>query len=148
MKSIQTVDIATMKKGQLIKVPTERYGIAFIDDQLAVNGYGKIYIISKTSDLNKTLDVGGSTVYSLSVSQKNQLYYALADIGKSKLKYIELDETVTSVSDEDTQGMIGVKSDRIGNVYFLDTNTSNLKLFSFEDKSLKTVLTAKDKLSI
>ncbi|VDI04369.1 Hypothetical predicted protein [Mytilus galloprovincialis] len=144
-KSVQTVDIAAMKKGQLIKVPTECYGIAIIDDQLAVGGYGKIYIISKTGDLKKTLDVGERTVHSLSVGPKNQLYFAQDE--KSKLKYIGLDGTVTSVSAEDTHNVIGVLSDRIGNAYFLEYRASNIKLFSFEDKSIKTILTSKDGLT-
>ncbi|CAG2246529.1 unnamed protein product [Mytilus edulis] len=147
MKFIQTVDIATMKKEQLIKVPEQCYGIAIIDDQIAVGGYGKIYIISKTGDLKKTLDVGGRTVHSISVGQNNQFYFAQADMGKSTLKSVGLDGTVTSVSAEETQGVIAVKGDRIGNVYFLVYQASNLKLFSFEDKSIKTILTTTDGLN-
>ncbi|XP_052075315.1 tripartite motif-containing protein 45-like [Mytilus californianus] len=51
---VQTVDIVKMEKGRLIKVPGVCYGIALIDDEIAVGGYGKIYIISKTGDLKKT----------------------------------------------------------------------------------------------
>ncbi|XP_063397812.1 E3 ubiquitin-protein ligase TRIM45-like [Mytilus trossulus] len=147
IKSIQTVDIATMQKGPLIKVPEQCYGIAIIDDQIAVGGFGKIYIINKTGDLKKTLDVGGTAVNSLSVGKKNQLYFVQADIGNSKLKYIGLDGTVASISAEDTHDVIGVLSDRIGNVYFLEFRASNIKLFSFEDKSMKTILTSKDGLN-
>ncbi|XP_052075575.1 uncharacterized protein LOC127713016 [Mytilus californianus] len=146
IQSIQTVNISTIKKGPLIKVPCYCYGIAIIDDQIAVGGNGKIYIISKNGDLKKTLDVGESKVHSLSVGQNHQLYYAQADVQKSKLNCIGLDGTVTSISAKDTYNVIGVKSDRIGNVYFLEYQASNLKLFSFEDKSLKTTLTTKDGL--
>ncbi|CAG2210974.1 unnamed protein product [Mytilus edulis] len=143
---VQTIDIVTMKKGRLIKVPHACYGIAIIDDQLAVGGDGKIYIISKSGDLQKTLDVENYSVHSISVGHKQNLYYAQADIGISKLKYIGLDGTVAIVSAEDTRSVIGVQSDRMGNVYFLEYQASSMKLFSIKDKSLKTILTTQDGL--
>ncbi|CAC5360177.1 unnamed protein product [Mytilus coruscus] len=145
-QSVQTVDIVTLKKGRLITVPCICYGIAIIDDQIAVGGDGKIYIISKNGDLKKTLDVGESQVHSLSVGQTHQLYYAKANVPTSELNSIGLDGTVTSISAKDTYMVIDVKSDTIGNVYFLEYQASNLKLFSFEDKSIKTILTTKDGL--
>ncbi|CAG2210978.1 unnamed protein product [Mytilus edulis] len=45
------------EEGTTDKRPGNCHGIALIDDQIAVGGYGKIYIISKTGDLKKTLDV-------------------------------------------------------------------------------------------
>ncbi|XP_076108918.1 uncharacterized protein LOC143076912 isoform X2 [Mytilus galloprovincialis] len=146
-QSVQAVDLDTMKKGRLIKLPCTCYGITIIDDQIAVGGDGKIYILSKTGDVQKTLDVDLFAVYSISVGQKHQLYYAQADIGKSKLKYIGLDGTVTSVFTEDSHGVIGINSDGIGNAYFLECDDSNLKLFSFEDKSIKTLLTSAEGLN-
>ncbi|XP_063397814.1 uncharacterized protein LOC134682169 [Mytilus trossulus] len=146
IQSVQTVDIVTLKKGQLIKLPERCHGVALMDDQIAVGGYGKIYMISKTGVLKKTLDVGGSSVDSLLVRQKHHLYFAQANTRKSTLKSVGLDGTVASVSDEHTHGMIDVKGDTIGNVYFLEYQASNLKLLSFEDKSLKTILTTKDGL--
>ncbi|CAC5361401.1 unnamed protein product [Mytilus coruscus] len=147
INSIQTVDIVTMKKGQPIKLPENCYGIALVVDQIAVGGYGKIYIISKTGDLKKTLDVRESTVHSISVGLKHQLYYAQANRGKSTLKSVGLDGTFTSISAEDTYHVIDVETDRIGNAYLLEFNAAKFKLFSFEDKSIKTMLTTNDGLN-
>ncbi|VDI42685.1 Hypothetical predicted protein [Mytilus galloprovincialis] len=146
IQSVQTVDMVTMKKGQLIKVPGTCYGIAIVDDKIAVGGCGKIYIISKTGDVKNTLDVEKYAVYSLSVGQKHQLYYAQADIGSSSLKSVGLDGKILPISAEDTNYVIAVQSDRIGNAYLLEYQASNLKLFSLEDNSLKTILTTKDGL--
>ncbi|XP_071178110.1 uncharacterized protein [Mytilus edulis] len=146
IQSIQTVDMVTMKKGPLITVPSTCYGIAIVDDQIAVGGCGKIYIISKTGDVKKTLDVENYAVYSLSVGQTHQLYYAQADIGSSSLKSVGLDRKFLPISADDTNYVIAVQSDRIGNAYLLECQASNLKLFSFEDNSLKTILTTKDGL--
>ncbi|VDI32893.1 Hypothetical predicted protein [Mytilus galloprovincialis] len=148
IQSVQAVDVVTMKKkGQLIKVPGRCYGIALIDDQIAVGSYGKIYIISKTGEIKKTLDVGGSEVHSISVGLKHQLYYAQANIEKSTPKSVGLDGTVTSLSAENVTSLISVEHDRIGNAYLLECTIENLKLFSFEDKSIKTILTKKDGLT-
>ncbi|CAC5411857.1 unnamed protein product [Mytilus coruscus] len=150
IQSVQVVDIVTTKKGRLIKIPSsdcDVYGIAIIGDEIAVGGYGKIYIISKTGDLMKTLDVRDSNdIYSISVGLKHQLYYAQAETNISSLKSIRLDGTVEPISAEDTVNVIAVQSDKIGNAYFLEYQTANLKLFSFEDKSLKTILTSNDGL--
>ncbi|XP_071179125.1 uncharacterized protein [Mytilus edulis] len=148
IQSVQAVDVVTMKKkGQLIKSPGRCLGIALIDDQIAVGSYGKIYIMSKTGEIKKTLDVGGSEVHSISVGQTHQLYYAQANIEKSTPKSVGLDGTVTSFSAENLNGLIGVEHDRIGNAYLLEYHVANLKLFSFEDKSIKTILTKKDGLN-
>ncbi|VDI80044.1 Hypothetical predicted protein [Mytilus galloprovincialis] len=147
IQSVQAVDVVTMKKkGQLIKVPWECYGIAFIDDQIAVGSYGKIYIISKTGEIKKTLDVGGSDVHSISVGQTHQLYFAQGNIGKSTLKSVGLDGLVTSISAENVNNLVGVKRDRIGNAYLLEC-TANFKIYSFEDKSIKTILTKNEGLN-
>ncbi|CAG2199872.1 unnamed protein product [Mytilus edulis] len=147
-QSVQAVNVVTMKKkGQLIKSPGRCHGIALIDDQIAVGSYGKIYIMSKTGEIKKTLDVGGSEVHSISVGQTHQLYFAQANIGKSTPKSVGLDGTVTSFSAENVNGLIGVEHDRIGNAYLLEYQAANLKLFSFEDKSIKTILTKKDGLN-
>ncbi|XP_071179109.1 uncharacterized protein [Mytilus edulis] len=148
INSIQPVDIVTMKKGQLIKVPERCNGIALIDDQIAVGCTSKIYIISKTGEIKKTLDVGINSIYSISVGLKHQLYYAQAYTGKSTLKSVGLDGTVTSVSSENTYHVIDVKTDRTGNTYLLEYKAANFKLFSFEDKSIKTILTQKDGLNM
>ncbi|VDI20781.1 Hypothetical predicted protein [Mytilus galloprovincialis] len=145
-QSVQAVDVVTMKKkGQLIKLPGQCYGIALIDDQIAVGCFGKIYIMSKTGEIKKTLDVkNGSTIYSISVGNKQQLYYAQL----LELKSIRLDGTITSVSAEYTSSVIDVKTDRIGNAYFLEYHAANFKLFSFKDKSVKTILTTNDGLNM
>lgn len=68
IQSVQEVDTVTMKtKEQLIKVTQQCYGIALIDDDISVGGSGKIYIISKAGELQKTLDIGGSELHSISV---------------------------------------------------------------------------------
>lgn len=144
-KSIQPVDIVTMKKGKPIKVPEPCYGIALFDDQIAVGGTGKIYIISKSGELKKTHDVGKSNcIYSISVGNEKQLYYAQY----LELKSVGLDGTVTPISTEHTSCLMDVKTDRIGNVYLLEYNTSNFKLFSIEDKTIKTILTKTDGLNM
>ncbi|VDI51471.1 Hypothetical predicted protein, partial [Mytilus galloprovincialis] len=147
-QSVQKVDIVAMEKGRLIKLPNQCYGIGIVDDEIAVGGNGKIYIISKTGDLKKTLNVGESDVHSISVGEKHQIYFAQGDLENSTLKSVGLDETVTavSISSEETCYVIDVLSDRRGNVYFLDHEASNLKLFSFQDKSIKTILTSVDGL--
>ncbi|XP_052075577.1 uncharacterized protein LOC127713018 [Mytilus californianus] len=150
-QSVQSVDMLTMKKRRLIKVPScdshlYVYGIAIIDEQIAVGGFGKIHIISKTGDLKKSLEVGKSLVYSISVGHTHQLYYAQADTGKSTLKSVKLDGTIASICAEGIENMTDFKSDKLGNVYILESTSSNLKLFSFENKSLKTILTSKDGL--
>ncbi|CAG2225327.1 unnamed protein product [Mytilus edulis] len=145
IQSVQAVDVVTMKKkGQLIKSPGRCYGIALIDDQIAVGSFGKIYIMSKTNELKKTLDVkNGNMIYSISVGNKQQLYYAQL----LELKSVGLDGTITSVSAEYTSSVIDVKTDRIGNAYILEYQTANFKLFSFEDKSVKSILTKNDGLN-
>ncbi|CAG2210979.1 unnamed protein product [Mytilus edulis] len=151
MQSVQALDMLLMKKGRLIKVPSYDshlyvYGIAIIDEQIAVGGFGKICIISKTGDLKKTLEVGKSLVYAISVGHTHQLYYAQADAGKSILKSVTLDGTIAIICAEGIENMIDFKSDNMGNVYILESTSSNLKLFSFENKSLETILTSKDGL--
>ncbi|XP_052074102.1 E3 ubiquitin-protein ligase TRIM71-like [Mytilus californianus] len=144
INSIQTVNIVTMTKGQPIKLLERCYGIALIDDQIAVGGIGKIHIIGRIGNLKKTLDVGEiNYIYSISVWDKQQLYYAQL----SKLKCVGLDGTVTSISTEDSYQVIDVKQDRIGNAYLLEYQAANFKLFSFENKSIKTILTKKDGLN-
>ncbi|XP_071179108.1 uncharacterized protein [Mytilus edulis] len=146
--SVQAVDVVTMrKKGQLIKSPGRCHGIALIDDQIAVGSYGRIYIMCKTGEIKKTLDVGGSEVHSISVGQKNQLYYAQGNIGKSTLKSVGLDGLVTSISAENVNYLIGVKLDRIGNAYLLECAAAHFKIYSFEDKSIKTFLTKNEGLN-
>ncbi|XP_052075318.1 uncharacterized protein LOC127712748 [Mytilus californianus] len=144
---VQTVDIVKMEKGRLIKVPGVCYGIALIDDEIAVGGYGKIYIISKTGDLKNTINVEREDVHSISVGQKHQLHYAQGNIAESELKCVRLDDGKDIfISTQCTNHVIEVKADRLGNVYILEYKASNFKLFCSEDKSLKTMLTTEDGL--
>ncbi|CAG2251457.1 unnamed protein product [Mytilus edulis] len=146
---VQAVDIIKMEKGRHIKVPGKCNDIALIGDEIAVGGInGNIYIINKTGNLMKTIKVERSDVHSLSVGLNHQLYYAQADIAKSKLKCVRLDDgTVTSISTQCTNNVIDVKADRLGNVCILECNTSNFKLLCSDDKSLKTMLTTEDGLT-
>ncbi|XP_076108166.1 uncharacterized protein LOC143076332 [Mytilus galloprovincialis] len=141
INSIQPVDIVTMKKGKTIKSPGRCHGITLIDDQIAVGSSGKIYIVSKTGDLKRTLDVGGSLVHSLSIGPKTQLYYAQANVVKSKLNCVKLDGTIVSMSSDDTSRVMAVKTDSSNNAYLMEYGPAKFKLFSFEDKSIKTILT-------
>ncbi|VDI40668.1 Hypothetical predicted protein [Mytilus galloprovincialis] len=147
-RCVQTVDIIAMKKGRQIKVPGKCNGIALIDDEIAVGGDGKIYMISKTGVLRKTFIVHEGEIHSISVGQNHQLLYAQADIAESQLKCVRLDEgTITSISTQYTNHVIDVKADRLGNVYILEYKALNFKLFRYEDKSLKTMLTTEDGLN-
>lgn len=136
-----------MEKGRQIKVPGKCNGIALIGEEIAVGGNGKIYIISKTGDLMKTIKVEGSYVHSISVGQNHQLHYVQADIANSKLKCVSLeDETVTYISTMCTNRKIDIKADRLGNVYALERQ-SNFKLFCVDGKTRKTMLTTGDGLN-
>ncbi|VDI21921.1 Hypothetical predicted protein [Mytilus galloprovincialis] len=144
---VQAVDIIKMEKGREIKVPGKCNGIALIGDEIAVGGNGKIFIISKTGDLMKTLNVERGDIHAISVGQNHQLHYAQAGIAESKLKCIKLEDgTVISMSTQCTYRMVDIKADRLGNVYVLE-RSSNLKLFCIEDKTLKTMLTTEDGLN-
>ncbi|VDI04370.1 Hypothetical predicted protein [Mytilus galloprovincialis] len=146
IKTIQTVDITTMEKGRTIQVPCTCYGIGIVDDEIAVSGYGKIYIISKTGEFKTTIHVGGSELHSISVGEDRQIYFAQGNEQNTALKSVGLDGKVVSISAEETGSVVNVFSDKKGNVYFLDHRASNLKLFSLEDKYIKTILTTTDGL--
>lgn len=136
-----------MKKGNLIKLQEPCHGIALIENQIAVSGYGKIYIINRMGDLKKTIDVEKRDyIHSISAGKTHQLYYAQANSVVSDLKFVRLDGTFGSNFVEDKIRLVDVKTDEFENAYFLKHLESSLNFLSFEDKSLKTILTKNDGL--
>ncbi|CAG2199869.1 unnamed protein product [Mytilus edulis] len=68
---ICTIYIITREKCQLVNEPDQCYGIAFIQDQIAVGGISKICIISKSGELRKTHGVGVGVGISRSMAAKS-----------------------------------------------------------------------------